>query len=219
MKIIQPSVIIFINEFDKRKLHNIEMFARICYKSKISKNYSKEFLKTIIEKKHESVIEHEKISVIFIVDRGISNQIIRHRIASYSQESTRYCNYSLDRFGDEIAVIEPFFFLKNTVIYDKWKFACKQCEDTYIELCKQHSPEEARTVLPNSLKTELATTYNFREWKHFFKQRCSKHAHSQMRQVTIPLLLEFQKRIPVIFDDIEYDYNFNREHYANIIEK
>ncbi|HAA08359.1 MAG TPA: FAD-dependent thymidylate synthase, partial [Syntrophomonas sp.] len=166
---------------------------------------------------HESVIEHEKVTVLFVVDRGVSHEIVRHRIASYSQESTRYCNYSQDKFGREITLIEPYF-LKDRPSYSLWKQACQTAEECYIKMLDEGcSPQEARSVLPNSLKTELAATFNMREWRHFFLLRCAAPAHPQMRQVAIPLLHLFQEKFPVLFNDIPYDESFPQEHYAEII--
>ena len=134
---------------------------------------------------------------------GNSHEIVRHRIAAYSQESTRYCNYSNSKFGNEITVIEPFFFKDNPERYELWKTAMEQAEATYFSLLKiGASPQEARSVLPNSLKTEIVVTYNLREWRHFFKLRTSAAAHPQMREIARPLLKAFQAQIPVVFDDI-----------------
>ncbi|NPV27561.1 MAG: FAD-dependent thymidylate synthase [Firmicutes bacterium] len=218
MIIRQPQVLVPENQLDPRVITKLERYARVCYKSedKMGPEFSPNFLKSIIKRGHESVIEHEKITALFIVDRGVSHEIVRHRLASYSQESTRYCNYSQDKFGNEITVIEPFFFV-GTDGYAYWKEACQTAEKCYLALLENHySPQEARAVLPNSLKTELVVTYNIREWRHFFLLRCSAAAHPQMRQVAIPLLLLFQKRLPILFDDIEYDRDFPQEHYADV---
>ena len=217
MKIIKPKIIISKDELDKSKLLAIESYARTCYKSEAKSGSSNVFLRSIINNGHESVIEHEKVTVIFVVDRGVSNQIIRHRIASYSQESTRYCNYSSDKFSNEITVISPCFYDINSGEYLIWKESCEASESAYLKLCQNSKAEEARSVLPNSLKTELVTTYNFREWRHFFKLRCSKKAHPQMRQVTIPLLLTFKKHFSVLFEDIDFDNDFLAKNYAKII--
>ena len=179
--------------------------------------FNPRFLQSILSRGHESVIEHEKVTVLFVVDRGISHEIVRHRICSYSQESTRYCNYSQDKFGREITLIEPFF-LQGQERYALWQQACQAAEDCYIKMLdKGCSPQEARSVLPNSLKTELAVTFNMREWRHFFQLRCAVPAHPQMRQVAIPLLLLFQEKSPVLFNDIHFDDSFPEEHYAKII--
>jgi len=207
MKIIEPYVI--VPKIDgKRILKNLERYARICYKSedKTGENTAERLLASIIKRGHESVIEHEKVTVIFVCDRGISHEIVRHRIASFSQESTRYCNYSGEKFGKEITVIRPFFFEIDSREYNDWKYSCSVAEEVYtrlIEICKRN-PQEARSVLPHSLKTEIAVTFNIREWRHFFKLRCAFEAHPQMRQLAIPLLAYFRENIPVLFDDIPY---------------
>ena len=125
-------------------------------------------------------------------------------MASYCQESTRYCNYSQDKFDNEITVIKPFFLDENAPGWLMWKRACKTAETAYFDLLDFGcTPQEARAVLPNSLKTELVMTANLREWRHFLKLRTAKAAHPQMREVAIPLLEDFKARIPVIFDDIQ----------------
>lgn len=148
---------------------------------------------------------HQDVSVLFKVDRGISHEIVRHRLASYCQESTRYCDYSAGRFGGEITVIEPKA-LRHTPGYKIWMDSCKRAETAYFDLLDCGcSPQEARGVLPNSLKTEIVMTANLAEWRHFFQLRTSRAAHPQMREVAIPLLREFKKRDPENFCDIQED--------------
>ncbi|KXK29520.1 MAG: thymidylate synthase [Candidatus Brocadia sinica] len=166
-------------------------------------------LKKILDMNHESVIEHYNITVRIICDRGITHEIVRHRMASYTQESTRYCNYSAGKFGGEITVINPCFWNSASEAdkkkYEVWEKAMKEAEKAYLELINLGAtPQEARNVLPNSLKTEIVVTMNLREWRHFFKLRTSNAAHPQIREVACPLLDQFKKRIPVIFDDIVY---------------
>ena len=149
-------------------------------------------------------MEHFSFTVKFICDRGVSHEIVRHRIASYSQESTRYCNYSKDNFGGEITVIEPCFLIPGTKAYAEWCTLCLNAEIAYFKMLDWGcSPQEARAVLPNSLKTELVMTANIREWRHFLKLRTSPAAHPQMREVANLLLEELKAKIPVVFDDIE----------------
>ncbi len=201
MEIVKPYFIIEDNVDGEQILRNLERYGRTCYKSedKITPDSARKFVVSILASGHESVIEHEKVTVRVICDRGVTHEIVRHRIASYSQESTRYCNYK----SRGIQVIEPFFFVGDDPKYQIWLKAMHACEEAYNALIEAGAtPQEARSVLPNSLKTEIVITYNLREWRLFFKQRCSKRAHPQMREVTIPLLREFQLRIPVIFDDI-----------------
>jgi len=220
MIIRKPEVRLPASQLDEGIMLRLERCARVCYKSedKIEDDYHRGFLSRIVNSGHESVIEHEKVTVLFIIDRGISHELVRHRIGSYSQESTRYCNYGKDKFGNEITVIEPYFYSPTTENYNLWEEACLLAEKNYMELLRNGSnPQEARTILPTCLKTEIAVTFNIREWRHFFKLRCSSAAHPQMRQVAIPLLLLFQDRIEVLFDNIEYDTSFPVEHYAKIL--
>lgn len=170
----------------------------------ITGDSAEKFVRNIIKRGHESVLEHAGFSVRFIVDRGVSHELVRHRIASFSQESTRYCNYSQDKFDSEITVIEPLFFGKPwEPKYFLWKRLCKFVEKVYFELLKEGATsQEARSVLPNSLKTEVVMTANLREWRHFFRLRTSQAAHPQMREVTVSLLAELKQLIPVVFDDI-----------------
>ncbi len=148
-------------------------------------------------------MEHFSISIKFVCDRGVSHEIVRHRLASYCQESTRYCNYIKDDFGGEITVIKPCYLVEGTKGYFDWKESCEKSESAYFDMlefgCK---PQEARAVLPNSLKTEIMMTANLREWRHFFRLRCSKAAHPQMREVAFKALVAMQEYIPIIFDDV-----------------
>lgn len=190
-----------------KELQHIEKIARVCYKSedKITEDgeSAKKFVKMIIDRGHEAMAEHSSLSVKFIVDRGVSHELVRHRIASFAQESTRYCNYSKDKFGKEITVIEPCFFSPLSDPYIFWKHAMESAEAYYFSLLDSGAtPQEARSVLPNSTKTEITITANYREWRNFFKLRTAKAAHPQMREVTTPLLKELKKKLPVIFDDI-----------------
>jgi len=190
-------------------LRQIEKAGRVCYKSedKSTGDSSKRFVRSLIERGHESVLEHVNITVRFICDRGVSHEIVRHRMASYSQESTRFCNYSQDKFNNELNIIEPCFWKNSHEHVEKvsvWIETMTFIEQQYMKLIELGAkPEEARSILPNGLKTELVMTANLREWRHFFKLRTSKAAHPQMREITIPLLEDFKRLIPIIFDDIE----------------
>lgn len=187
-------------------LKQIEKVGRTCYKSenKITDDSAIKFVTGLISRGHEAMIEHNSISVRFICDRGISHEIVRHRLASYGQESTRYCNYTKDKFSNQISVIEPLFWGKETYAYSQWYTACLYAENAYFNLLDDGcSPQEARNILPTSLKTEIVVTMNLREWRHFLKLRTEKAAHPQMRELTVPLLAEFKTLIPVVFNDIE----------------
>lgn len=201
MRVIKPSYEI-IDKLDAAEiLKKIELCGRVCYKSedKITSESAERFVSQIIKSGHESVLEHFSFSVRFITDRGISHEIVRHRIASYSQESTRYCNYSNDKFDNEITVVEP---CQLAVQKPNWRKACEIAEEQYFKLLKTTTPQTARAVLPTCLKTELIMTANIREWRHFLRLRASKAAHPDMRVLTIPLLKELKQLIPVVFDDI-----------------
>ena len=216
MRIINPSV--EIEKIDpERIIRNLEKYGRKCYLSEPKGDPSK-FVADKIKLGHESIIEHEKVTVIIVCDRGVTHEIVRHRLASYSQESTRYCNYAQEKFGSEITVIKPFFYSEGSDKYAAWRRGCAMTEMAYFILLEDNSqPQEARSVLPNSLKTEIVVTFNMREWRHFFKLRCSAKAHPQMRQVAIPLLAKFKELMPALFGDIEYDKDFPVEHYAKVV--
>lgn len=192
-------------------MRKIERIGRVCYKSedKITDDSAERFVKMIIKRGHESVLEHVSFSVRFITDRGVSHEIVRHRIASFSQESTRYCNYSSDKFGGDVSFIIPTFFEESHLKdgdkkYEKWVEEMMNIERTYLNLLEDGaSPQEARTVLPNSLKTEIVVTMNLREWRHFFKLRTALAAHPQMRELVCPLLREMKEILPAVFEDIE----------------
>lgn len=206
MKIIKAGFRVLSRINGAEILKSIEEAGRVCYKSedKITDGSAEKFIANIIKRGHDAVLEHEVVRVKFIVDRGVSHEIVRHRLAAFCQESTRYCNYVKGQFGEEITVIEPCFWDKNSEEYQLWFKCMKYAEEMYLQLIHTGTtPQEARSILPNSLKTEVVMTANLREWRHFFKLRTSSAAHPQMREVTIPLLKEFQRMIPVVFDDIE----------------
>ncbi len=190
-------------------LKRIETAGRTCYKSEdlITENSAVDFVERILKSGHHSVIEHTNITVRFICDRGITHELVRHRLASYSQESTRYANYSKNKFGREITVIKPLFWAENSMEYKQWITSMEQAEQAYLNLINMGAkPEQARSVLPNSLKTEIVMTCNVREWRHVLNLRCSSRAHPQIREIMLPLLAEFRFRLPVLFDDIYGKY-------------
>ncbi len=224
MKIINPTFEILseISEGGIKELQHIERIGRVCYKSedRITEDgeSAKKFVKMLIEKGHEAMIEHSCLSVKFTVDRGVSHELVRHRIASFAQESTRYCNYTKDKFGSEISVICLMggILLANKTnslsgediskLINEWSAAMKDAERHYFKMIEiGATPQIARSVLPNSAKTEITITANYREWRNFFKLRTPNSAHPSMREVTIPLLKQLKQRIPIIFDDIEVE--------------
>ena len=200
MQIIEPYYEI-MSEIDGLSiLKHIEKCGRTCYKSedRITDDSCLRFVKMIIGRGHESVLEHYSFTVRFVCDRGVSHELVRHRIASFSQESTRYCNYGK----------KGVTFIKSINNKDDavWELAMHNAETTYLWMIDNgYTPQEARAVLPNSLKTEVVMTANLREWRTVLKQRTSTAAHPEMRRLMIPLLKELQQRIPVVFDDIEVE--------------
>ena len=210
MKIIKPDVQ-FITPIDGAViLRRLEECGRVCYKSegKITDDSAPKFVAGIIKRGHEAVLEHCSFTVKFICDRGVSHELVRHRMASYCQESTRYCNYSKAQFGCEITVIEPGFLTGDTTGYAIWKQAMADAELAYFSLLEWGcTPQEARAVLPNSLKTEVVMTANIREWRHFLRLRTAAGAHPQMREVALILLDKVHALIPVCFDDIWSEYH------------
>jgi len=225
MKLIKPKFEI-LTPINKDEIFKaIEKVARTCYKSedKITNDSAEKMIKSLIERGHEAMIEFFDITVKFTCDRGVSHELVRHRIASFAQESTRYCNYAKDKFDKQLTFIIPFWghdfnqeieIKDSTDIYKYVHSAGPECtyllamweaEQAYNKLIEYGwQAQEARSVLPNSVKTEINVKMNLREWRHFFKLRTAKAAHPQMRELTIPLLEEFKSKIPIIFDDINY---------------
>lgn len=222
MKIISPSHEILDMPDGAEILKRIETAGRTCYKSedKITADSAARFVRGVIKSGHHSVIEHVNVSVKFICDRGVMAELTRHRLAAFSIESTRYCNYAKDKFGKEITVIKPPWVfipcgsyaqrqderLGRNLMDLAWYNAMFDAELSYFRLLEQWKPEQARSVLPNSLKTEVVMTANLREWRHVLNLRCSKPAHPQIRELMLPLLEEFHSRIPVVFDDLYEKY-------------
>jgi len=218
LNVIKPSFEVITPVNGETILKTIEQVGRTCYKSedKITEDSCKAFVRGIIARGHEAVIEHYNVTVRLINDRGVSHEEVRHRVASFAQESTRYCNYTKDKFNNGITYIDISGGIKYDkamqklsketigLIVDEWVSACVDAERHYNRMISLGAtPQIARSVLNNSTKTELCITANLREWRHFFKLRCAPAAHPQMREIAIPLLREFQNKIPVVFDDIE----------------
>lgn len=230
MKLVKSHYTILtpISEGALNELQFIERIGRVCYKSedKITEDgeSAKKFIRNLIKNGHEAMIEHSSLSVMFTVDRGVTHELVRHRIASFAQESTRYCNYSNDKFGNECNFIdlEPGLLIdsgirslsdtgkvddinKISMMLEEWRTAMADAERHYLRMLELGArPQIARSVLPNSTKSDITITANYREWRAFFKLRADAPAHPQMREVTIPLLHELQERIPVIFEDIQF---------------
>ena len=239
MILVKPSFVIESMPDREAGIRLLEKAARLCYQStpeEEMKDVEAFLRKRVMESGHHSVIEHISATVRFVCNRGVTHEKVRHRIASYSQESTRYCNYSKEKFGNEIKVIDPFFFdkeeeklscvkvpcidvayedgvrisehgVKAMNKFDVWYSAMLFAEWHYMKLIEMGAkPQEARDVLPNALKTEIIMTANIREWRHFFKLRTAKAGHPQMREVAIPLFEAFKERLPLLFEDFDTDW-------------
>ena len=212
MMIQKPAVEVLRADRYEEMLRRIERIGRVCYKSedKIEDGSAEKFIRGIIRRGHESVIEHESLTVKFICDRGVTHEIVRHRIASYSQESTRYCNYGKEKFGSQITCIDlatGFQYDLDSETdrkkYDVWRRAMENAEASYFQMIELGAtPQEARSVLPNALKTELVVTMNLREWRHVFRLRADAAAHPQCREVARMLLERFAGDYPVFFADL-----------------
>ena len=219
MRILKPQhVIIGKDQIEGHKiLKHIEKIARTCYKSEdlINDESAEKMIKKLIKMNHLAMIEHASVSVLFTCDRGVTHEIVRHRVASYAQESTRYVNYSKDKFGNEIGYIDiaggialdtkmkdlPVETIN--AIISEWNQACIDAEKHYMKMLELGAtPQIARSVLNNSTKSDINVTMNLREWRHFFELRCDAPAHPQMRELVIPLLKEMSEVIPIVFDDL-----------------
>ena len=213
MKIISPGYEIIRPHMDGPEARNaiyqlIEQAGTTCYKSEdaITPESAAAFVRKIVRNHHEAMLEHASMTVKFIVDRGVSHELVRHRLASFAQESTRYCNYSKNKFDGEVTFIRPFFFERGSTEYSCWEDMCQHAENVYLAMLQMNrTPQEARSVLPNSLKTEVIMTANMREWRHFFRLRAAGETgapHPQMAEVAVPLLKECQTYMPELFGDI-----------------
>ena len=219
MRIISPKM--EIEKYDPIKImKNIERACRTCYRSEdtITEESYKNLIKNCISRGHESVLEHEKISVRIVADIGTYKDLTRHRIASFSVESTRYCNYGKDKFGNEIKFMKPCHIEEGTEMYEVWKKGLEDIEKAYMEMASLDAkPDQLRMLLPHSTAAEYAMTANIREWKHILSLRTAKMTHPSIRQVLIPLLLKFKEDMPEIFGSVEYDEDFPVEKYAKIL--
>jgi len=199
MRIIEPSYKIEDCPGREEVLRRIEEAGRTCYKSedRITEDSGAVFVKMVLERGHESVIEHVSMTVRFVCNRGVTHEMVRHRLAAYSQESTRYCNYSKGKHDNQITIINDGYEGEKL---DVWMKVIETCEWGYMRLLELgEKPQKARNLLPIALKTEIVMTANIREWRHVFRLRCSPLAHPQMRELMIPLLKDVAKRLPEIF--------------------
>jgi thymidylate synthase (FAD) len=207
VKIVEPGFEILspVNEAGEldadKMLSLIERAGRTCYKSeeRIKPGTAERFVRMVIDRGHESVLEHASISVLFVIDRGVSHELVRHRLCAFSQESTRYCNYG----KTDVSFVRPYFFdaPERARELELWATAMGQAEAAYLLLLEAGAkPEEARSVLPNSLKTEIVVTANLREWRHILKLRASPKAHPQMQQVMRGLGAALALALPCVFE-------------------
>ena len=217
MRIVEPWIEVEkFNGVDIMK--KIERACRTCYRSegKISEESYKNLLKNCITRGHESVLEHEKVTVRIYNDIGSYKDLTRHRFASFSVESTRYCSYDKDKYGNEIAFINPVY-IEDEKMYEIWKKTMQEVENSYIEMKKLGATTDmCRELLPHSVAAEYTMTANIREWKHILSLRTTNHVHPSIRQVLIPLLKLFKEEMPEIFGEIEYDEDFNPKYYAKL---
>ena len=232
MNIIKP--VIEVEPYDGVKImKKIERACRNCYRSEgsITDDSYKKLITNCISRHHESVLEHEKVTVRMTCDIGVYKDLTRHRIASFSIESTRYCNYGKDKFDNEIKFIEPIFYdnswieanyegeaFSDSQIKSKiWYDSMSDIEDMYMNMSKTGSkPDELRMLLPHSTAAQVYMTANIREWRHILRLRCSKMTHPAIQQVLIPLLLKFKQDMPELFEDVEYNTEFPKDKYAEL---
>ena len=218
MKIINPKI--EVEKYDGVKImKNIERACRTCYRSEnlITEDSYKRLLTNCLNRGHESVLEHEKITVRMVCDIGVYKDLTRHRFGSFSIESTRYCNYGKDKFENEIKFIEPVNIDKTSELYKDWYRTVDFIEQEYIRMSRMGAtPDQMRMILPHSTAAEVTMTANIREWRHILDLRTKKMAHPSVRQILIPLLLKFKADMPELFGDIEYDTEFPKEWYAEI---
>lgn len=232
MKIIKP--LIEVEDYDGIKImKNIERACRTCYRSEgmITDDSYKRLLTNCLNRGHESVLEHEKITVRMTCDIGVYKDLTRHRFGSFSIESSRYCAYNKDKFDNEIKFIKPVFYKESwtdrnyegsgmDIDEEKskiWYDTMENIEDSYMDMAKLGcTPDEMRMILPHSTAAEVTMTANIREWRHILNLRTKKMAHPSVRQILIPLLLKFKEDMPELFGDIEYDTEFPKEKYAKL---
>lgn len=232
MKIINPKI--EVEKYDGVKImKNIERACRTCYRSEnlITEDSYKRLLTNCLNRGHQSILEHEKITVRMICDIGVYKDLTRHRFGSFSIESSRYCAYNKDKFDNEIKFIKPVFYKESwtdrnyegsgmDIDEEKskiWYDTMENIEDSYMDMAKLGcTPDEMRMILPHSTAAEVTMTANIREWRHILDLRTKKMAHPSVRQILIPLLLKFKADMPELFGDIEYDTEFPKEWYAEI---
>ena len=215
MKIVEPWI--EVEKIDGLQImKKIERACRTCYRSEgnITEDSYKNLLKNCINRGHESVLEHEKVTIRMCCDIGVYKDLTRHRFASFSIESTRYCSYDKDKYGNEIKCINPSY-IEDKEVYNEWKTCMEEIEKRYMKMKELGaSTDMCRLILPHSTAAEVTMTADIREWKHILSLRTSNKAHPAIRQLLIPLLKYFQKEMPEIFENVEYDKDFDEKKYA-----
>ncbi len=219
MELIDP--VIYVEKYDGLKImKRLERACRTCYRSEgtITDDSYKKLIKNCIARGHESVLEHEKITIRCICDIGFYKDLTRHRLASFSNESTRYCNYGKDKFDNEIKIIKPCHIDEGSELYNIWYHAMEAMEKAYLEMSEKGATvDQLRMLLPHSTAAEITMSANIREWRHILRLRCSKMTHPSIRQSLIPLLLKFKEDMPELFDDISYDEDFPKDKYSKLL--
>ena len=220
MNIVEPWV--EVRRFDgKQIMKNLELAAKQCYRTQgnITDNSYDHFLRSCINRGHESVLEHEKVTVRIYSDIGSYKDLTRHRHASFSVESTRYCNYSKDKFNNQLSFIKPvnMNIYSDSKLYDEWHNTMEMLEKAYMNMSRNGAtPDQLRMILPHSTAAEYVMTANIREWRHIFELRADKHTHPSIQQVMIPLLLYFKQEMPALFDEVNYNKEFPEMKYAKV---
>lgn len=219
MIILEPEL--KIKKYDPIQImQNLEEACRTCYRSedKITEDSYKNLLANCINRGHESILEHEKVTIRMLCDLGVYKDLTRHRHANFSIESTRYCNYSKDKFGNELKFINPVNMKNDELRYDIWEKCMQQIENNYMDMSSimGTTPDQLRMMLPHSIAAEVCMTANIREWKHVLELRANNRVHPSIQQLMIPLLLKFKEDMPEIFGKIEYNEQFNPEDYAKV---
>ena len=217
MRIVEPWI--EVEKFDGVKImKRLERACRTCYRSEglITDDSYKRLLSNCLTRGHESILEHEKITVRMQCDIGVYKDLTRHRFGSFSIESTRYCNYGKDKFDNEIKFIKPCN-MDDKELFNEWYSACTEIEQRYLKMTElKATPDQMRMILPHSTAAEVTMTANIREWRHILGLRTKQMAHPAIRQLLIPLLLLFQKEMSELFNNIEYDTKFPKEKYAKL---
>lgn len=205
MKIVKPSVT--LGWVTGASAEVIEAAGRTAYKSEdqMTPESAGAFIRNLVKRTHDSVLEHACASMRIICDRGVSHEIVRHRLFSYTQESTRYCNYSQSKYGGEITVIEPPGLTDKQKFW--WQVGVRDAVVAYLSLLTLGvTPQIARSVLPTCLKTEIVMTGNFRNWRHFLKLRMAPNAHPQIREIAFMVHDILMGVAPVVFEDLKREW-------------